>query len=316
MKPLIYYWDKSKLLWANFKNRHKREGWYLIFILFILVILSFNQIVGFFSDFENSVNYVTKKISPKQTLPPEPPVYIIKTRVENIPLWTSPKLSDKPESYKFGTRLYDDCGDIDIQLMSIPKNTYQILKGSDSGFLRTGQENLTYSISTFTDRRNGVITLRVKSDTKFEVQKKESFVKKTGESKEIEGLYEELYDIDLSLIKETHQNLFDLVPEQDKEITINCLKIDNCGVLEKTSSIYYFGTKIKTFIMNAVYADGGLYQLSVNLPERNFSKISVYELKNWTEFIKISLENSTNATTVININPSQCNKEGKVYLRS
>jgi hypothetical protein len=97
--------------------------------------------------------------------------------------------------------------------MLAPANMEMLSSNSNS--VIEGQQNPTYSVSIMTNRRNGTVILDISSiGTKFEVQKLKAPVTKIKENRGIEGVYEEIYEIDLSLISENPAYLFAIVPEK------------------------------------------------------------------------------------------------------
>ncbi|HLC60544.1 MAG TPA: hypothetical protein VJJ52_03875 [Candidatus Nanoarchaeia archaeon] len=293
----------------------KLIGIFAVIISVILLVAEGGNIISGLNTFYEFSKSVYTKIF-HVNLHPTQPVYIVKTRIENLPIDVFPKLNDEDENYLIAYRLIDICGYMALQTALIPTNMEML--SMNSNFMRLGQENLTYSISTITGRRNGTITLDINSiGTKFEVQKQKASVEKLSENKKIEGVYEEIYKVDLSLISENPEALFDIVPEKDKEIKIRCLNTDNCKVIEMKFILSYIEEGGRIITLRGKDRYGEYYDILVQLPESNANKVSLYDLREGDKFTKISLENSTNATTYFSISPPpSCDKEGIIYLHT
>lgn len=260
---------------------------------------------------------------PPQPQQPEPLVYIIKARIENLPINYSGqsydmKFNEENKIYQYQSRvqLHNICGDMSLINTLVPVDS-PLIRKYNKDFLRVGQ-GLTYSISTFTEKREGKVTLKIYSrDTNFSVERQVASIKKIGESKGLVGLYEEIWETDLSLHSQGYENLLELVPDKDRKIKIECIGIKNCEVTEIKYVISNFnwnmtdGGKLE---MKGINTSGKTHKIEVLLPQPNPNETSIYEFdESINEFLKISLDNPTNATSTIFIK-SPCNREGKIYI--
>ena len=163
---------------------------------------------------------------------PEPPIIIVKSHIENIE-FDSHYISnfiDNSNKFSMIPTLYDACGNFFLITYLLPTGIPELSK--NIAFLRTGQENLTYSISIIKDKQLGTILLHIYSyDTKFSIQKKVAAVEEIGESINIEWLTEKIYNINLANIQK-YQALFDIIPLKDGKIIIDCTGIKNCKVVD------------------------------------------------------------------------------------
>ena len=292
-------------------NKFFYNNRYILFIGAIFIIIGYLQIsYGIISD---GWNYLFNK---------EPPVYIIKSRIENVRVNESgsvflTKLNKDNKGYYSRLQLFDTCGQMHLIQVLVPADS-PISKWSNKDFIRVDQENLTYSISAFTEKREGKFNLKMSSyDTKFSIEKQIGSVKKVGESKDVVGFYEQIFEIDLSLFSQNHETLFDLIPNKDEEIKIDCLGIKNCQIEE----IKYVISNIRGIVIDGqlrilgtdLY--GKTHKIDIPLPQPNHNKISIYDYDaSSNTFIKISLDNSTNATNILFLSGLPCNKEGKIYI--
>lgn len=250
------------------------------------------------------------------------PVYIVKTRIENIQTNISgktyiAKLDKENEGFISRYRLFDTCGDIALEQILVPADS-PLLRWSNKDFVRVGQENLTYSISIFTKKKEGKIILKVYSyDTKFSSEKQIGSVKKIGASRDIEGLHQEIWEFDLALLSQNYEVLFDLIPNKDGEIKIECIGVKDCKITE----IKYIISDFEKYIIDGKLEIKGIdifgktHKIQALLPQPNLDKVSIYEFdKSTNKFVKISLDNSTSATNIMFISELPCNKEGKIYI--
>lgn len=243
---------------------------------------------------------------------PEPPIIIIKSRIDSI---NKNIITDLNKQGYFLKRyfLLDNCGHMRNILHFVRHDEFDFVKTS-AGFLRIGQENLTYSISLLTNKKTGNIPLYIYShDTKFLIQKRVVSVKEAGESSNIEWIYEKRLDIDLSTHYFTkHEVLFDIVPEKDGNITIKCLGI-NCKIIE--TKFILWKTPPSTNIGGlAYYPNGTPFFSNFRVPQPNFSKVTFYEFDVLNQKLnEISTDNQTDEYVYFSFLP--CTNKKKIYLK-
>lgn len=296
-------------------NKFFYNNRYILFIGAIFII------IGYFQVSYGLVTGTWNYFFHKEPQPLTEPVYIIKTRIENQPInssehYYSSKFNAENKGYQVRYWVYDVCGDISFTEILVPFDS-PLINSYNKDFVGVGQENLTYSISIFTKKKEGKVILRVYSyDTKFLITK-EDYVKQILQSKEVVGLQSEMWETDLSLYSRDYETLLELIPYKDKEIKVDCIGIENCGVSEIKYIIsdfkwYVEGGKIQIERNDTL---GKVHKLDVLLPKPNPDKITIYQFdESINQFINITLENSTNATNIIFFTDVPCNKEGKVYI--
>ena len=218
------------------------------------------------------VSLAYHKIFPEQSIPepPELPIIIIKSRMEymtNDKIIVSFNENNEPFSNNF--YLLNNCG-IFLTINSLKPLNF---KARDTAFARFGQENLTYSVAIITNKREGKIPLHIYSHTtKFSIQKSIAAVQKSSQSIDVEGLNEIKIDIDLSLLINNQQTLFDLIPEKDKPIIFKCL-YDNCEVIEIKYILSEIPMSWESITIEWLEIDNNLTITNVDLPERNPDKM-------------------------------------------
>ncbi len=286
----------------SFIQKVNENKWYIL----ITILLTMYGVWQWGGDIYSSVK---DKIFPE-------PIYIVKSRIDISSLNYACKTTEKDEYFATASQLWDICGEFSILQILNPTNMPKIIQ-TNKDFIRFGQERLSYSISIATEQKNKIIPLRVYSDnTDFSIQKMASSVTIAGKSIGLIGLNEIILDIDLSKHSEKHKLLFDIIPEKDGEIKIECINNENC----KRIDVRYILSNVPpddNEIVFGGYFWGKMRQEVIKLPERNFNKTTIYylDLGNWS-FRKISVENKSKSNYTILITSVKCNQEGRIYLTS
>lgn len=223
----------------------------------------------------------------KDHFSPEPPIIIIKSRVE----YNTNKdkimvrFNENNEPFLHHLYLIDDCG----ILLSVDSLKPPNFNARETAFVRFGQENLTWSVAIITDKREEKIPLHIYShETKFSIQKNIAAVQKSSQSIDVEGLNDIKIDIDLSLLIDNQQTLFDLIPEKDEVITFDCL-YNNCKVVETKYILTQIPMDWESIGMERLKIDNNLTITNVELPKRNPNKISKYQyISKYNKFVELS----------------------------
>lgn len=253
------------------------------------------------------------------TLQPEPPVYIIFARSESTSVkYLGETISyhlDEPYLTRF--QLFDLCGDRYILQILYPI-IYDKITAYYKDFLRSGQQNVTYSVSIVTDKKEGKVPLHVYSDeTSWEIQKQTEAVEIAGESKNIEPTTKKRINVDLSIHNEKHEVLFDIIPAKDRLLNITCVGIKNCHIIK----IKYISTRIPlnmhSVSMSNLRISDKILNKNYSIPPPIFENATIYELNYKTEkFEKLSVENPKEAHTFMEFyRPLPCKEDGRIFLK-
>ena len=249
---------------------------------------------------------------------PEPPVYVIKTRIQVSPpnIILPVDYGDKKFDYVY--QLWDICGIRSyISLTSESSNIPEFR--SNDVIIEMNQRNLTYSISFITKRKKGIIPLHIYSrETDFSIDTNKASVNEVGESRNVAGLFEKIINIDLSVRFGENEALFNIIPKIDGKINIKCIGIKNCQFGESLVHI----TRITSADFGRIHYknyknDTTIKEFVAIFPRLYPNKIMIYQLDvNTAKFDRINVDDPTIAKQIVTMNPPPpCSKDGKIYLK-
>ncbi len=286
----------------NLYNKIK-EHWFISVLSLLVLIITFSpNVLG---------TYLWHLVVP------EPSIYIFENRFDTSGSEDFYGLNTGGfESYlNVAIYLYDVCGKMYINSLFAPKDYVEISKSS-ADFFRTGQENLTYSISILTNKRKGYLPIHVYSETDFKIETMTEAIRKESEST-VYGYKGEKINIDLSLLKRKHEALFDIIPKSDKEIKIDCIDIKNCKIIPTRTIIMPLINTFGGFRFLVNEKNGSKRLVDTPFPPKNFSKFSVYkrvDVNNGSRFSEVTTNEKTDYQ--IYAYPSKCGDEGRAYIKA
>ena len=297
VKSLLKFKQKldPKVDWFNNLVEKVKNNRYRIAVATIIVIIAF--LIYWYG-------VIGKIFYPE---PPEPTITIVKARIDNIPPRSNLSCADDGKVFGSRVEMWNICGDRFFISSFQPSNIDSI-----KALMRFGQENVTYSISVITDKKNESVSLYIHSrETKFEIGKKISYVKIVGEGN-TEGLYEKNIETSLMPHFEKSMALFEIIPEKDKPISVDC-DTGGCEVVE----MRFFISQIlpeDEILPYKITTPSGAIEKNAIYPKPEPNKTIIYELDYGSgEFRQISVDDPSKTTGTHYINSVKCNPKGKIY---
>jgi hypothetical protein len=255
------------------------------------------------------ISLVVIIIHHSEKVPIEPPIYIIKTRVEvmnktdNIPI--NAKIGDVSQII-----LQNMCGKFFIINRQLSYSNQQELGEKFSALYNVFLEKPFYSVSIFTERKTGTLTLDVHSfQTDFSIEHKSAIINLKQQNEGWTGLNEKIFEIDLNLQRDIIESslakvLFVIIPNKDLDMTVECIGINNCTLIEDTIKLYILSDDAYYF---NYYTNNDKNISSIVLPYRNYNEMEVYLFDfESNNFLKLGSELFNGSKGILAINDTMC----------
>lgn len=233
------------------------------------------------------------------------PDYLIITRIENLNIENFTHFSPNNElidEFEF----WNICGSRTLVHIFYRKDVGIV---GNPIFFQVLQAPLTYSVSYIPSKKEGTTVVSVIStETGFSIESKRS-LNEIPPSRNVVDITEKKYEIYPKTFTEDEQFLFEVIPDRDAKIEINCFSNRRC----KIANMNFELISVPPYCSGITFHSTGA---EIKFPKLNLSRASIYSVNIFDGSLKELTTDipTTNEKNIVRTTRKDCVPEGKLYL--